>query len=163
MRTSLLIFLCVLGLETGSAQVTAQDHEIRRIDRNVFGMGFSAGMASGFGLSFRHHLPGETSYQLVGGIIKLGENLDYNIGGELQFDFARSPTGRFFAAGAGGYFYSGTSSRNDLSASFRAGLGIGGEWSSGSPLNLGAELLFTYFSDGTVIPLPQFSAHYYFF
>ena len=130
---------------------------------NVFGLGFAAGPATGLGLSFRHHLPSPFSYQIAGGIIKGSEKLSYDIGLEGQFDFARGPLSRFFVAGGVSYFYAGRSGHNEMEGPGRFGLGVGGELASSSEVNFGFELMFTVFSDGTVLPLPQFGVHYYFY
>ncbi len=162
-RSLFLILLSLALLDPGIAQVSVPNVGSKVIDRSVFGLGLSAGLASGIGFSFRHHLPGPVSYQLVGGIIKLDKRLHYDIGAELQADLVRSDVIRFFAGGAGGYFFSGEVGHNDLAAPGRVGLGVGGEWNNIPPFCLTGELLFTYFTDGTILPLPQVSAHYYFF
>jgi hypothetical protein len=131
---------------------------------NVFGLGFTAGPVSGIGLSFRHHLPGSISYAIAGGIIKVDNATAYAFGVEGQYDLVRNSASRFFAAAGTGYYHSGNGSHNDLAGPWRIGLGIGQELaivSSGFHVN--GELLFTYFNDGTVLPLPQIGVHYYFY
>jgi hypothetical protein len=130
---------------------------------NVFGLGLAAGSASGMGLSFRHHLPSVASYQITGGIIKVDDRLSYSLGAELQFDLARGPVSRFFVGGGAAYFYSGTSSHNEMVGPARLGVGIGGEYAGGAGLHVIGDLMFTYFSDGTVLPLPQIGVFYYFY
>jgi hypothetical protein len=130
---------------------------------NVFGLGFAAGPATGLGLSFRHHLPTAFSYQITGGIIKATDRLYYSIGLEAQYDLSRTRTFRFFAAGGTSYFFAGTGGHNDMEGPARAGIGAGGETEIGSGIHFTAELLFTYFTDGTVLPLPQVGIFYYFF
>jgi hypothetical protein len=44
----------------------------------------------------------------------------------------------------------------------RLGFGMGGELYASSGIHTTLELLFTYFDDGTVLPLPQLAFHYYF-
>jgi len=158
-----IIFGIFLLINPITAQVVSPDRETKTIDQSIFGLGFSAGVASGFGLSFRHHLPGDVSYQVVGGVIKADREVLYNIGGEFQYDFIRGESIRFFGGSALGVFYKGKSGHNDLRAPLRFGLGVGCEYSHGSPLHISSELLFTYFSNGDVLPLPQISLHYYFF
>ncbi len=158
-----LLSLVLLATPVARSQVAAGGQPGRDVRQSIYGLGLSAGVASGFGLSFRHHLPGTISYQIVGGIIKLDRKTHYNIGSELQFDVARGISSRFFADVAVGYFYSGEDGVNDLSGPFRIGAGLGWEWMAGDAMNLSAEILFTSFSDGTVLPLPQLAAHYYFF
>jgi hypothetical protein len=164
MRTAAWIVMMLLGAASARAQVAPERQDAgRRLLTSVYGLGFSAGLASGIGLSFRHHLPLEFSYQVIGGIIKTDTKLHYNIGVELQYDAMRGVESRFFAVGALGYFYSGDAGRNDLRGPMRMGAGVGGEWNNRTPFHIGAELLFTYFSDGVILPLPQICGHYYFF
>jgi hypothetical protein len=42
-------------------------------------------------------------------------------------------------------------------------MGIGGELPMSSGFHVTGELLFTYFSDGTILPLPSAGFHYYFY
>lgn len=159
----IISIIAIISIVTFSnAQVSEPKQATEQIGESVYGLGFSAGVASGFGLSFRHHLPGDYSYQIVAGIIKADNKTLYNIGGEFQYDFVRGQTARFFGAGAIGYFYKG-SNNNELTGPFRIGIGIGGELRKLEPFYISCELLFTYFTDGTILPLPQISAHYYFF
>jgi len=142
--------------------VTPHQESAADLQRNVFGLGFSGGPATGVGLSFRHHLPSTISYQINGGIIKVDERMSYSVGAEVQVDLSRSHTVRFFAAGGASYFYSGTSSHNEMEGPSRFGLGLGGEFHAGAGVHTTLELLFTAFNDGTVLPLPQLGFHYYF-
>ena len=163
MRYFLTIITIFSILTFSEAQVAEPNQPQTKIGTSINGLGLSAGAASGFGLSFRHHFPGDFSYQVIGGIIKDNKDLLYNIGGEGQYDFVRGETTRFFGSLALGYFYRGESGSNKLEGPFRIGLGIGGELMKLQPFCIGGELLFTYFTDGTILPLPQISAHYYFF
>jgi hypothetical protein len=103
------------------------------------------------------------SYQIVGGIIKVDQRLSYSLGTELQFDLVRSALARFYVGGGAGYYYSGSSSHNEMDGPGRLGIGIGGEYGAGPNLNVAMALMFTYFSDGTVLPLPEIGIHYYFY
>lgn len=131
--------------------------------QSLFGLGLFGGPAGGFGISFRHHLPSTFSYQITGGIINTDSKLHWDIGFEGQFDLVRGPAGRFFAAGAASYFYSGRNGNNEMKGPGRIGLGIGGEAFIGYGFHATGDLLFTYFTDGTVLPLPQFGIYYYFY
>jgi hypothetical protein len=133
------------------------------LTENVYGLGLALGAASGVGLSFRQHFPGYVSYQLIGGIIKVDRETSYDFGGELQYDFIRGQGVRFFAAAAAGYYYSGGKRGNDLDAPGRFGMGIGGEVPVQGGFHISGEILFTFFSDGNVLPLPQVGMHYYFY
>jgi hypothetical protein len=163
----LLLGAGLLGAATampGRAQVVVSERAAGTSMRtNVFGLGVAGGPATGLGLSFRHHLPSQFSYQIIGGILKATDRLYYSVGTELQYDLARPPGMRFYAAGGLSYFYAGVGGNNDMKGPARAGLGIGIETGLPSGFNVSADFLFTYFTDGTVLPLPQLGLHYYFF
>ena len=165
-RTFLSLFaalLLVLPWSSRSQVVVSRQGSETSMRTTVFGLGFAGGPATGLGLSFRHHLPSPFSYQLIGGIIKATDRLYYSVGGEFQYDLSRTSAIRFYAAGGLSYYFSGISGHNDMVAPSRAGLGIGAETATGSGFHLNGDLLFTYFSDGTVLPLPQIGFHYYFY
>jgi len=150
-------------MHTTQAQVVLPERESAGgMHQHAFGLGLSLGAASGMGLSFRHHLPSTISYQLTGGIINVDDRMQYCFGVELQADLSRTYTTRFYAAGAVGYFHAGRSGKNEMKGPGRAGLGVGGESYLGGGFHGNIELLFTYFTDGTVLPLPQCGFHYYF-
>ncbi len=132
------------------------------LGKPVYGLGFSAGWASGVGISFRSHLPSKISAQGVFGIIKTSDKLYLSLGGECQYDLVRGNATRLFGAGALSYFYAGSGS-NEVSGPLRLGAGVGGEFQVRDALHVSVEGLFVFFSDGRVIPLPQIAAHYYFF
>jgi hypothetical protein len=160
--------LCLVMIVCASGALRAQAVLPERgrdggLRENVFGLGLAGGAASGMGLSFRHHLPGSWSYQVTGGIIKVDDKTSYAFGGELQYDLIRAAASRFFVGGGMGYYYSGKGSGNTLDGPGRIALGIGGELPVASGFHVSGELLFTYFTDGTVLPLPQFGVYYYFY
>lgn len=159
---SCLLLLLSVGVAEAQVVIPDQDHPTQ-LGRTVYGLGFAGGPATGLGLSFRYHMPSAFSYQIVGGVIKVDTKLMYDIGGEAQFDLVRGDETRFFAAGGVGYYYSRDSRSNDLKGPFRVGLGIGGEFSHIQVLHITVEGMFVLFSDGTILPLPQLSLHYYFF
>jgi hypothetical protein len=130
---------------------------------NVYGLGLAVGACSGIGISFRQHFPGLVSYQLIGGIIKVDNQTSYAFGAELQYDFIRGAGVRFFAAGGVGYYYSGDRRGNEIDGPGRIGAGIGAEVPIQGGFHISGELLFTVFSDGNVLPLPQVGMHYYFY
>ncbi|MDD8017153.1 MAG: hypothetical protein PHP42_02145 [Bacteroidota bacterium] len=130
---------------------------------DVHGVGFSAGPASGFGVSYRYHTSGKFSVQGIVGVFKpKTTDTFYSFGAELQQDLLRSNTTRFFFDVASSYIYNG-SDGNNYAAPFRAGVGLGGEFLIQDALHFTLEGLFTYFSDGTILPLPQLAFHYYFY
>ncbi|MEK9137172.1 MAG: hypothetical protein AAB393_08620 [Bacteroidota bacterium] len=152
-----------LSVSSSYAQVVLPDKgQEPGLRENVFGLGLWGGATTGLGLSFRHHLPSQLSYQVTGGIIKVDEKLSYDIGVEAQFDLVRSSSNRFFVGGGFGHYYSGKNG-NDMNAPTRLGLGIGGEFAVTPGIHTTVELMFTYFSDGNVLPLPQIGFHYYFY
>lgn len=165
MKYRIVVLFTVSVLCTGSAfaQVVMPDNRVAAGFREeIMGLGVFAGPTSGLGVSFRHHLRIPFSYQITAGIIKVDDRLLYDVGGEGQYDVSRGEGHRFYVAGGLGYYYAGRSSGNEMNAPARIGLGAGYE--AGLPGGFGAtlELLFTYFSDGTILPLPQVGIYYYF-
>lgn len=159
-------FLLLFAAQTVRTQVVLPPERGPQggIQMNVFGLGFAAGPTSGIGLSFRHHLPGFFSYQITGGIIQVDRVTSYAVGGEMQYDLMRGYGARFFVTGAMGYYYHGDRGGfNQLDGPSRIGFGLGGEVHTGGGMHFSGELVFTYFSDGTVLPLPQFGIYYYFY
>ncbi len=157
-----LLITALVGL-SARAQTTMPDRSHpTSLRTEVMGIGFFGGPAGGLGISFRHHLRSPFSYQVTGGIIKVDQRLMYDFGVEPQFDFSRGADTRFYIAGALSYFYAGTSGNNEMKGPARVGLGGGGELSFGPSLGVTLEVLFTYFTDGTVLPLPQAGLYYYF-
>jgi hypothetical protein len=132
------------------------------LSSGALGLGFFASPAGGIGLSFRHHLPGRISYQVTAGVIKSSSHASYCVGGELQYTLVRAPGHRVYVAAATGYYYSGPPEQNNLEAPWRFGLGVGGELPIGGGFTLMGDLLFTYFSDGALIPYPAGGVFYYF-
>ena len=164
MKVHLLLAAVLLGSTFARAQVVLPDREgAPGLHANVFGLGFAASPTTGIGLSFRHHRPSTMSYQLTGGIIKVDDRLSYALGAEVQFDLVRGRGSRFFVGTGAGYYYSGTSSHNDMEGPGRFGIGIGGEFAAGPGLHVSASLMFTYISDDTVLPLPEIGIYYYFY
>jgi hypothetical protein len=145
------------------AQVNVSERADMRFERQVFGIGITAGPIEGAGLSLRHHLPAPFSYSVNAGIIKVDQNLHYAIGGDIQYDLARSTNGRYFVLLGIGYYYSGSTSTNEMKGPFRTGLGVGAEFAANGPLHVSLMGAFTFFSDGTILPLPQIGILYYFY
>lgn len=163
-RIAALFFAACIIAGPATAQVIVPDRgQGTSLRTSVFGLGFAVGPATGLGLSFRHHLPSPFSYQIVGGIIKATDRLYYSVGAEVQYDLSRTPVMRFYAAGGMSYFYAGVSGNNEMKGPGRVGAGIGIETGLPSGFNISADVLFTYFTDGTVLPLPQLGLHYYFY
>lgn len=156
----LILFLvpCVL---LSQVSVTG-DNRAENFDQSVYGLGFAGGSASGVGISFRDHFPSKVSLQLVFGILKDKVSTFVSTGAELQYDLVRGNSTRFYFGPAVGYFFNG-SDVNTFEAPTRAGIGLGGEFNICDALHVSVEGMFIFFSDGTIIPLPQASIHYYFY
>lgn len=146
-----------------SAQVAVTSVKGEAFGKSVYGLGFSGGPASGVGISYRYHAEGKASLQGVLGIFK-PKNTDtfYSFGAEYQHDLTRSNSARFFFGAATSFFFNG-SDANRYAAPFRFGAGLGGEFLLQEGVHMTFQGLFTYFSDGTIVPLPQISIHYYFY
>ena len=161
----IVLVLCLMGVcwSFVYAQVTTTGlSKAEGLNNTVYGLGLSAGWMSGIGLSFRAHMPSNSSVQAVFGIIKTSDKLAMTFGGEYQYDLVRNRTTRFFVGGGIGYYFNG-SAGNDVSGPFRFGAGIGGEFQVQEAFHITLEAMFVYFSDGRVLPLPGIAAHYYFF
>lgn len=163
MKILKIVVPMILVVSLSYSQIIIPDKDRpTELGREVFGLGGYVGLGTGMGLSFRHHLASVFSYQIAAGIIKDSKTLLYDIGGELQFDLIRSENLRFYAGGGLGYYYKGKDS-NELKGPLRIALGIGAETKAKSAVHISGNLFFTYFTDGTILPLPQVGLHYYFF
>lgn len=146
-----------------NAQVTATTSKGETFNSGIYGLGFSGGASSGAGVSVRYHTVGKSSYQFVGGVFRpKSSNTFISLGAEYQYDLIRGTSSRFFSEFATSYLYNG-SGGNNYAAPWRAGLGLGGEFSIQEGVHITFQALFTYFSDGTILPLPQAAFHYYFY
>jgi len=158
-----LSMFTILMVSISFSQATTSDlGKVEDMKNPVYGIGLSAGWASGIGVSFRVHLPSKSSLQVVMGIIKTSSKLSSCLGGEYQYDFTRNKSMRLFLDAAIGYYYKGVNS-NEVSGPFRIGAGVGSEFHVQEAFHVTIAGLFVFFSDGRIIPLPQISAHYYFY
>ena len=123
---------------------------------NVFGIGLSASLCSGMGLSFRQHfalMP--LGYQITGGIWKTNGISMYDFGGSVQYDLTLSNTYRLYTLLGAGYYYYGDST-NDLKSPGRFGLGVGYEIPFSKSIALSADIMITLFApSGDILPLPS--------
>lgn len=157
------VFFLIVSSTQIFSQVAVSSVRGDAFGQSVHGLGFSGGFASGIGFSYRYHMEGKASLQGVVGVFKpKSTDTFYSFGIEFQQDLTRSNSARFFFAGATSYFYNGTGVNNYM-APFRAGMGLGGEFLLQDAVHLTFQGLFTYFSDGTILPLPQLAVHYYFY
>jgi hypothetical protein len=159
-----VVFILIIGIhQSGNAQVAVSSAKGDAFGTTVNGLGFSGGTASGVGFSYRYHTAGKISLQGIIGIFRpKTTDTFYSFGVECQNDLTRSDVARFFVGAASCYTYNG-SGFNKYSAPFRAGIGLGGEFLVQDALHVTLEGMFTYFSDGTILPLPQLAFHYYFY
>lgn len=159
----IVLIALLLFISSADAQVAVSSVKGDSFGKSVYGLGFTGGPASGIGLSYRYHTEGKSSLQAVLGVFK-PKNTDtfYSFGAEFQQDLTRSNSARFFFGAASSYIYNG-SGGNKYSAPFRFGAGLGGEFLLQDAVHLTFQGLLTYFSDGTILPLPQVSFHYYFY
>ncbi|HWF43056.1 MAG TPA: hypothetical protein VG537_00285 [Candidatus Kapabacteria bacterium] len=135
---------------------------------NIFGVGLSASLCSGMGISFRQHFAGvPVGYQITGGIWKTHNLFMYDIGAEVQYDLSLSANRLYAVAGAGYYYYGNTDvngiNTNGLSSPVRFGAGIGYEIPFNANIGVSLNLMVTVFEpDGDVLPLPSLGFHVYF-
>lgn len=136
--------------------------------QTLFAVGLQAGLLSGAGLVGRVHLPNRMGAQLAFGIISLGDNTYWDVGGEFQYSFSSGSTDHLYGLAGLGYYYSSTSdttSGNELERPFRIGFGVGYEWFVSSNLVFNINLPITFFLGGDkaqILPLPQVGLLYYF-
>ena len=162
-KLSTILIAIVAASTQMLSQVSVQGNQrAEDLGKNVYGLGISAGPASGIGISFRDHLPSKISFQIVGGIIKSGDKTSSSIGAEFQYDLVRASKTRLFFGPSVSYFYSGTGG-NTFAGPFRLGVGVGGELNVATTVNLSLEGVFVYFSNGDISPMPQIACHYYFY
>jgi hypothetical protein len=135
-----------------------------------FAMGLNIGLLSGAGLAGRASFPGGFSVQLAFLPVSVpGEKYTthFNIGGEGQYSFSRSNTGRLYGLLGMGY-YGTWSDRADLKGNvienpFRMGLGLGYEYFTTPNFVIALSAAITYFpTTGEFFPLPEFGMFYYF-
>ena len=164
MRYIIASFLMMIVLsEAAQTQVTAQSAKGENFNSAIYGLGFSGGPASGAGVSLRYHMTGKSSFQFVGGVFRPKSSDTFiSLGLEYQNDLIRGNSSRFFFGTATSYLFNGEGN-NSYEAPWRAGMGLGGEFSIQEGVHFTFEALFTYFSDGTILPLPQLAFHYYFY
>jgi len=168
---ALLLTLFFAGASQVSAQTTtteAQTSTRNFFETNVFGVGLSASLCSGMGLSFRQHFAGlPLGYQITGGIWKTSTLYMYDIGAEIQYDLTLS-TNRLYAVAGAGYYYYGTTNllginTNGLASPTRFGAGIGYEMPYSQTVGASFNLMITIFEpEGDIIPLPSLGVHVYF-
>ena len=157
---------------TQNAQAQSSDNDYYMSSAR-WGVGAQAGLMSGMGVGVRYHPRGRFGLQIAGGGISGGEGLAAAVGIEGQFDFDWRERSRFFGFIGMGYYTNGEEEltfeewqqgKEDprLESPFRAGLGLGYEWDISRMLIFTANIVFTYFSSGSFLPLPQIGLYYLF-
>ena len=129
---------------------------------NVYGVGLSASLCSGMGISFRQHFAyNPLAYQITGGVWKTQVLAMYDLGAEIQYDLALS-TNRLYALAGAGYYYYGHAAQ-ELASPVRIGLGVGYELTFGKSIGLSLDLMVTGFEPtGDILPLPSLGLLIYF-
>jgi hypothetical protein len=160
--TALLLFT-----NSAQSQTTRTDSlspHIMRFSENVFGVGLAASLASGMGLSFKHHLANiPFAYQITGGVLKTGGRSLWDIGAEAQYDLSVASNRLYALVGLGEYYYGSDSNTNVYNSPTRLGIGIGYEISQSNAIGISLNLMITLFEpEGTILPLPSIGVHYYF-
>jgi hypothetical protein len=139
-------------------------------DNTYFAVGANFGLLSGAGLAARASFPGGFSAQIAFLPISVpGEKYTthFNIGGEMQYAFSQSNTGRLYSLLGMGY-YGTWSDRSDLTGNvienpFRIGLGVGYEYFTTPNFVIALSGAITYFpTTGEFFPLPEVGFFYYF-
>jgi hypothetical protein len=176
MKRSLYIIL--LGITLGSfASLHAQtsSDSLRTVGSDFynnmyFAVGANIGLLSGAGLAARVSFPGGFAAQLAFLPISVpGEKYTthFNIGGEAQYAFNRTSSGRLYALFGMGY-YGTWSNQPDLKGNvienpFRMGLGIGYEYFTSPNFVISLSGAITYFPNTSeFFPLPEVGFFYYF-
>ena len=129
---------------------------------NVYGVGLSASLCSGMGLTFRQHFAyTPLAYQITGGVWKTHSLGMYDLGAEIQYDLSLS-TNRLYALAGGGYYYYGHTAQ-ELTSPGRFGLGVGYEMTYAKSVGLSLNLMITLFEpEGDILPLPSLGLLVYF-
>jgi hypothetical protein len=136
-----------------------------------FAVGLNVGLLSGAGLAGRVSFPGGFSAQAAFFIVSVpGDDYGthFNIGGEAQYAFARTNSGRLYSVLGLGYY---STSRSDSARSgqeaianpFRIGVGLGYEWFTTRNFVISTALAVTLFTaTGDFVPVPEIGFFYYF-
>jgi hypothetical protein len=165
------VALCLLVTAVSLPAQQDSDMQIRGEFQNpnamLYGIGAQAGLLSGSGFLFRTHFPSRVGAQVAFGVIKLGDNTYWDVGGEVQYSFDANVDNHIYGFIGGGYYYASTqdsSSENELDGPGRVGFGVGYEWfvSRSSVLNITLPLTFFLGDKTEILPIPQLAFVYYF-
>jgi hypothetical protein len=163
-----MLFQPLLAQDTEKKDAGTEVKAAQTID-NIFtykprwGVGVHGGLLSGMGLGVRFHPQSRFSAQLVGGGIKIEDDLLATIGAEGQFDLDVMAASRLYALVGLGWYQDKRGDDEWGDNRWRIGAGIGYEWAISSKMVFLTSLNFTYFTnDGSFWPLPQAGIFYYF-
>ncbi len=150
-----IAMLCVGPVSAQTTETAVDAGTSAEFNTNVFGVGLSASLCSGMGLTFRHHIAKiPLAYQITGGIWKSGGVTLGDIGAEIQYDLSVS-TNRLYAVAGGGY-YPVNFDASDTKSPTRFGVGIGYEQELSKSVGLYGNLMITFFQpSGDILPLPS--------
>ena len=145
-----------------------EERDLYKDRETLWAIGLHGGLLSGMGLGLRMNYSQRFGFQLVGGAMTWKDKFVYSVGFEGQFDFDTAKRSRLYALAAVGFYDNGEEEPKPgdedkrLKGPLRAGLGVGYEWAVSDKMVLMANGAFTYFSNGSFLPLPQLGIFYYF-
>ncbi|HEX5316330.1 MAG TPA: hypothetical protein VFX22_06735 [Candidatus Kapabacteria bacterium] len=159
---SSLLMASSSGARAQTSTTGIQAGTVGLFSTNVYGVGLSASLCSGMGLTFRQHFAyNPLAYQITGGVWKTHSLGMYDLGAQIQYDLSLS-TNRLYALAGGGYYYYGHTAQ-ELASPARVGLGLGYEMTYANSVGLSLNLLVTVFEpDGDILPLPSLDLLIYF-
>jgi hypothetical protein len=175
MRQGLLLLalsfiLAITSVTTAQAQVDTSGTVGADFNRNLyFAVGANIGLLSGAGLAARVSFPGGFAVQMATLPVSVpGETYSthWNIGGEAQYAFVRSASGRLYSLlgmGFYGTWAEDTSRGNVIANPFRIGVGLGYEYFTSRNFVISFAGAITYFPNTSeFFPLPEVGFFYYF-
>lgn len=140
------------------------------LHNSYYAVGLNVGLLSGAGLAARASWPAGWAAQFAFFAMSVpGEKYGthFNIGGELQYAFSRTNSGRLYSLFGLGYYdtsYQDTAySGNAIANPFRTGLGIGYEYFTSPNFVISLSGAITFFpTTGEFFPVPELGLFYYF-
>lgn len=175
------IAVACLVIDTPAQTRTVLQDEAKTLPVNVYGIGANISLATGAGFSFRHHLANSPfSYMVTGYGWKSSDELSFDYGLELQYDFYLRENTRFYGLAGASYFYDWLKDdqssfdpsgnfipnrirHNKLAGPTRIGAGVGYEISLGSSVGMYLNITATsYQPEGSFNVYPFGGMHVYF-
>jgi hypothetical protein len=113
----LLCFFLLAGVSVLSAQTSLDSTQTAKSSR-FSSIGFNVSSVSGMGLSYRNQLTTRSLFQVTGGVLTTDKRTSYSFGLEYQYQLSKSPSFRYYLAGAAGVY-------SDITTKEFAGFGLG--------------------------------------